>query len=78
MDRVEKAAAASTAGFPHALQVIGIGQPGDDLVHPVADVLLTLELDHFRKLPPAGTTMSGFFWPVYLSETYFINKSTRT
>ena len=65
----------------HALEevVVGVGEPADDLVDPVADLLGPLERDHVGEASPGGTVMSAKSpLPAYLSETYFMKSSVRT
>ncbi len=37
-----------------ALEIVGFGQPGDDLVDLVTDLLVALERDHVGKAPALG------------------------
>jgi hypothetical protein len=38
----------------HALELVGLGQPGDDLVDLVADLLVALERNHVGKAAAEG------------------------
>jgi hypothetical protein len=62
-----------------ALEVVGLGQPADDLVDLVADLLVALERDHVGEAAALGHLDQGVGGlPAYLSDTYFMNSSVRT
>ena len=60
----------------HTLEevAVGVGEPADDLVDPVA--LRSLESTMSAKLPPGGTVMSARSLPAYLSRR--MKSSVRT
>ena len=60
-----------------ASQVVGFGELGDDLVDPVADLLVALGASMSSKEPPSGTSMRLFGSDLALSETYFTNNNVR-
>ena len=61
-----------------ALQIVGLGELGDDLVDLVADLLVALERDHVVEAAALGHFDQRIGLPAYLSETYFTNSRTRT
>ena len=59
-------------------QVVGLGELADDLVDPVADLLVALERRPCRRTSrPSGTSIRLFGSALALSETYFTNSSVR-
>ena len=58
--------------------VVGVCQLADDLVDPVANLLVPLAAIMPAKPLPAGASIRAFGSPAYLSETYLMNNRIRT
>ena len=63
----------------HALEVVRLGELGDDLVDLVADLLVALERDHVGEAAALRDVEQVVLLArAHLSETYFTNSRTRT